>query len=131
MTRASHRVERAPSTAPTPRPVALTHVSENNRVRPDYSRLFKEAGAGYGRIHAKEFEPMPTMPSLLTIFPQPRDLLALAPEELAGVLIEIIPSVSQRAGFLIDNFIEPFFPLHGSGYPPNVKEDIAVATAEA
>jgi uncharacterized protein (TIGR02391 family) len=70
------------------------------------------------------------VPTLLTTLPRPDDLLALMPEELAGILIEIIPRVSQRSGFLIDHFIEQLFPLHG-GYPPQSRDAIAVALAEA
>ena len=71
------------------------------------------------------------MPTLLTTLPRPEDLLALMPEELAGILIEIIPGVSQRSGFLISNFMEQLFPPHSGGYPPQSQEAIAVALAEA
>jgi hypothetical protein len=37
------------------------------------------------------------MPTLLEIFPDGRQLLALEREELAGVLIEIVPGISQSA----------------------------------
>ncbi len=31
-------------------------------------------------------------------FPQPKDLLAVQPEELAGVLIAVLPGLMQQAG---------------------------------
>lgn len=71
------------------------------------------------------------MPSLLTIFPEPKNLLALEPEELAGILIEIIPSISQNSGFLINSFLEQLSPPHGGGYPPAIHAQVAVVLAEA
>jgi uncharacterized protein (TIGR02391 family) len=71
------------------------------------------------------------MPSLLTIFPEPKNLLALEPEELAGILVEIIPSISQHSGFLINNFLEQLSSPHGGGYPPTTHAQVAVALAEA
>jgi uncharacterized protein (TIGR02391 family) len=74
---------------------------------------------------------MPAVPPLLSIFPEPKDLLALMPEELAGVLVETIPSVSQSAGFVMANFIDKLFPIGGAGYPPGVRGDVEIAIAEA
>lgn len=71
------------------------------------------------------------MATLLAIFPDMADLLALEPEELAGVLVEIIPGVSQPAGFVVNNFTNPMFPPQGGGYPPGAMDEIAVALAEA
>jgi hypothetical protein len=44
-------------------------------------------------------EPLPSTGQKLKIFTDARQLLALEPEEPAGALIEIIPDVSQSAGF--------------------------------
>lgn len=71
------------------------------------------------------------MPNLLEIFPEPKHLLAVTPEELAGVLIEIIPSISQRSGFVFNQFFEQVFPPHGGGYPPVTQAEVAVVLAEA
>lgn len=71
------------------------------------------------------------MPNLLSIFPEPKHLLALAPEDLAGFLIEIIPGVSQFSGFVIENFMEQVFNIHGGGYPPAARESVSIAFAEA
>ncbi len=70
-------------------------------------------------------------PALSAIFPDVKDLLALEPEELAGILIELIPGVSQQAGFLLEDFTTPLFPPQGGLYPPAAQERIAVAIAEA
>jgi uncharacterized protein (TIGR02391 family) len=69
--------------------------------------------------------------TLLTVFPEPKDLLALEPEELAGVLVEIIPGVSQSAGFMIDALLAQIFRSHGGSYPPGAQGEIAQALAEA
>ena len=71
------------------------------------------------------------MPTLLAIFPDMTELLALEPEELAGVLLEIIPGVSQSAGFVLGNFTAPMYPPQGGGYPPGAQDQIVVALAEA
>jgi uncharacterized protein (TIGR02391 family) len=71
--------------------------------------------------------------TLLQLFPQPDDLLALDPEELAGALIEVIPSVSQSAGFNFADLTNQVFRPDGSGYPSwGPKHDQAIeALAEA
>jgi uncharacterized protein (TIGR02391 family) len=73
------------------------------------------------------------MPSVLsTIFPEPKDFFALEPEDLAGILVELIPGVSQEpGGFMLENFMTPMFPPEGSGYPPAAQGEVAVALAEA
>jgi hypothetical protein len=52
------------------------------------------------------------MPTLLEIFPDARQLLALEPEELAGALIEIIPGGRLAIGWLYDR------EFHGAGFLP-------------
>jgi uncharacterized protein (TIGR02391 family) len=71
------------------------------------------------------------MSTLLSAFPEPKDLLSLEPEEFAGVLLEVIPSISQQAGFLIGNIVDQFIPPHGGGYPPRMSSEISVMAAEA
>jgi uncharacterized protein (TIGR02391 family) len=68
--------------------------------------------------------------NLLQLFPKPHDLLDLEPEDLAGILIEVIPSVSGPGGFRIDNFIEQLSPLNG-GYGHQYSNNVARALAEA
>jgi hypothetical protein len=70
--------------------------------------------------------------TLLTLFPEPIELLAVEPEDLAGVLLEIIPSVSQSAGFTIEALLAQVYRPDGRGYPPaGVSQEIAEALAEA
>ena len=69
--------------------------------------------------------------SLLDLFPEPKDLLALEPEELGAVLVEIIPGVSQSSGFLIQNVLNQVFLLHDGGYRPDAQNSVALAIAEA
>jgi hypothetical protein len=71
------------------------------------------------------------MPTLLEIFPDARQLLALEPEELAGALIEIIPGVSQSAGFMIENFTAQVFSSRGGRYRPRIFQEVVLAFAEA
>jgi hypothetical protein len=71
------------------------------------------------------------MPTLLEVFPDARQLLALEREELAGVLIEIIPGVSQSAGFMIDNLTNQVFTGRGDGYGPGISHEVVRALAEA
>lgn len=73
------------------------------------------------------------MPTLLALFPKPQDLLALEPEELAGVLIEIIPAVSQSAGFTINDLLAQLFSPHGMQgyYPPGIQREVAFTMAES
>jgi hypothetical protein len=72
------------------------------------------------------------MATLLEIFPDARELLALEPEELAGVLIELLPGISQESGFQFGNLTEPVFrPLQGNGYGPGIFHEVALALAEA
>jgi len=73
-------------------------------------------------------------PTLLQLFPQPSDLLALQPEDLAEVLMEVIPGVCQSAGFLHTNLIDQVQPPHGGqGYShhslPAVRQAIGEATS--
>jgi hypothetical protein len=49
------------------------------------------------------------MPTLLEIFPDARELLALEPEDLAGVLIELLAGTSQSSGFMLENLTDQFF----------------------
>jgi uncharacterized protein (TIGR02391 family) len=68
------------------------------------------------------------MLTLLEIFPDPKDLLALKPEELAGILIEIGPD-----GFWFDNLKAQVSPRpNGGGYPTGwMLEEVVLALAEA
>jgi Protein of unknown function (Hypoth_ymh) len=71
------------------------------------------------------------MPSLLSVFPAPKDLLAVTPEDLGGVVIEVAPSVMQNGMFTIDHLLSQLYQIVGPSYPPGSKAPIALALAEA
>jgi len=62
--------------------------------------------------------------------PDARALLALEPEEFAGILLEIVPHVAQRAGFVLGSFTQDT-PPYEENYPPAARDEIQVAVAEA
>src|SRR2546425_756727 len=69
--------------------------------------------------------------TLLSIFPKPNDLLALEPEELGGVILELAPDVSQNAGFTIQAFRDQLFKPTGDGYPSQIMSPVIRTIAEA
>jgi hypothetical protein len=58
--------------------------------------------------------------TLLSIFPNPSDLLALEPEELGGVTLEVAPTITQNGLFTIHGFLAQLFLVVGPSYPHNV-----------
>ena len=70
--------------------------------------------------------------TLLSLFPNPKDLLALEPEELGGVVLELVPGVGQRDGmFTLTSFVSQLFPATKSAYPQGVRRPVTLALAEA
>jgi hypothetical protein len=71
--------------------------------------------------------------SLLSLFPKPSDLLALGPEDLAGVLLELAPDVMQNGMFQTASFTAQLFRPIGETYPSNVTviRSVELAIAEA
>lgn len=70
--------------------------------------------------------------TLLSVFPNPDDLLALPPEELGGVILEIVPGVLQNGMFNIAALTASLYPpSYLPGYPPQGRRQITVAIAEA
>lgn len=69
--------------------------------------------------------------TLLSIFPDPADLLALEPEELGGVILEIAEGVTQNGMFHIAAFSAQLFTPHGGPYQYNVRRPVELALAEA
>ena len=69
--------------------------------------------------------------SLLSILPKPNDLLALAPEDLGGVIIEVVPSLIQRGMFNINSLLSPLYPVAGTAYPASSQHAVVLALAEA
>jgi hypothetical protein len=51
--------------------------------------------------------------TLLSVFPNPEELLALEPEELGGVILEIAPGVIQNGMFGIHSLLAQLFQLVG------------------
>ena len=72
------------------------------------------------------------MAPLLTVFPSATDLLTLEPEELAGVVVEYIPFISQNGHFGIHSLMDPLFQPHiTGGYPRSHWRKVELAFAEA
>ena len=70
--------------------------------------------------------------TLLSLFPNPKTLLALAPEELGGVLLELVPGITQRDDkFLMEAFVHQLYPSNIQGYPEGVRRSVNLAVAEA
>ncbi len=53
--------------------------------------------------------------TLLSIFPNPDDLLSLPPEELGGVILEIAPGVMQNGMFNMAGLLAQLFPSIENG----------------
>jgi uncharacterized protein (TIGR02391 family) len=73
---------------------------------------------------------------LLQILPTPEDLLALEPEDLAGVLIEVLPALMQEAGVTYQAIDSALYPPHAggpvpAGYPQSTRDAVGLALAEA
>lgn len=69
------------------------------------------------------------MTNLLTIFPDSKNLLALEPEELGGIILEIAYGLAGKFTFM--TLLEPLFPHTGQGYPQNARHSVIHAVAEA
>jgi uncharacterized protein (TIGR02391 family) len=72
-----------------------------------------------------------TAPSLLSLFPTPKDLLALMPEDLGGVIIEVVPPLIQNDMFHIHSLLNVLYPPHGPSYPRETRRPVMLAFAEA
>jgi Protein of unknown function (Hypoth_ymh) len=70
---------------------------------------------------------------LVSIFPKPEDLLSLAPEDLGGVVVEIVPSICSANGlFIVENLQAPLYhPVDNPPYPRATKAAVGLAFAEA
>jgi hypothetical protein len=69
--------------------------------------------------------------TLLSIFPNPADLLSLEPEELAGAILEISPGVMQNGMFNMESLLAQLFRTIGNSYPSGLHERVRLAIAEA
>ena len=68
--------------------------------------------------------------NLSSIFPDPDDLVALPPEELAGAVLELIPTHRQNGLFNVGNLIYPVFGRQGP-YPSTKEPAVTQAVGEA
>lgn len=68
---------------------------------------------------------------LVDLFPDPERLLLLEPEDLAGILLDILPSVEQGGNFLYDSFVQPCFGPRIPLYDQRFRRSISLAVAEA
>jgi hypothetical protein len=68
--------------------------------------------------------------SLLSIFPNPDDLLALEPEDLGGVLLEVVPGVMQNHMFGMGDVTTALFPSIGGGYPPGLQRPVRLGRVD-
>lgn len=69
--------------------------------------------------------------TLISIFPNPNDLLALEPEELGGVILEIAPGVIQNGMFNLHSLSAQLFSAVGNSYPSGMHRPVVLALAEA
>ncbi len=69
--------------------------------------------------------------TLLTLFPDPKDLLALEPEDLGGVILEIAPGVTQNGMFNLNSLTAQLFQVVGTPYPHGMQRPVINAIAEA
>ena len=70
-------------------------------------------------------------PPLLTLFPQPQDLLALTPGDLGGAIIEAVPPLIQNGMFNIDSLLNPLYQIVGASFPSATQGPVRLAFAEA
>lgn len=71
------------------------------------------------------------MTSLVEIFPGPAELLQLEPEQLAGVLMEVIPDLSQNGMFQWRNFMGQVFDQIGRPWDHSQYSLVGLAIVEA
>jgi hypothetical protein len=69
--------------------------------------------------------------TLLTLFPKREDLLALAPEDLGGVIIELMPPLLQNGLFNPASLTAQVYRITGPSYPLGTQREVDLAIAEA
>jgi hypothetical protein len=84
-----------------------------------------------GRARGRDERDKSLPQSLLTILPNPDHLLALEPEDLAGVLLEVVPGVMQNGHFQIHDLLTQLIRPFGPTYSPGVQRPVQLALAEA
>jgi len=69
--------------------------------------------------------------TLLSVFPAPKDLLALTPEDLGGVILEIAPGVIQNGMFNTEGLLAQLYQPFAQSYPQGTNHAVTLALAEA
>lgn len=69
--------------------------------------------------------------TLLSLFPKPEDVLALTPEDLGGVIIELIPPLLQNGMFNPAALLAQVYQVVGASYPSGSRRAVELAVAEA
>jgi hypothetical protein len=69
--------------------------------------------------------------TLLSFFPKPEDVLALTPEDLGGVIIELMPPLLQNGMFSPAALLAQVYQIVGPSYAQGSKRAIELAIAEA
>lgn len=70
-------------------------------------------------------------PTLLSLFPNPEDVLALTPEDLGGVIVELMPPLLQNGMFNPAALLAQVYQVVGPSYPPGSRREVELAVAEA
>lgn len=71
------------------------------------------------------------MATLYSALPNPNDLTALQPAELAGILLSVRSSYCEREIFTVGHILNGLYRIGENGYPPNSKDKVTIAVAEA
>jgi hypothetical protein len=69
--------------------------------------------------------------TLLSLFPKLEDVLGLTPEDLVGVIIELMPPLLQNGLFNPVALLGQVYQPVGPSYPPGSRRTIELAVAEA
>jgi hypothetical protein len=69
--------------------------------------------------------------TLVYLFPRHEDLTALGPDDLGGVIMELMPPLLQSGLFNPAALVAQVFQIVGPSYPPGVQRAVDLAIAEA
>ena len=69
--------------------------------------------------------------TLLSMFSTPEDILALTPEDLGGVIVELMPPLLQNGMFNPAVLMAQVYPVVGPSYPQGSRRSIGLVIAEA
>lgn len=69
--------------------------------------------------------------NLLSIFPKSDSLLATTPEDLGGIIIELMPSLLQGGRFNPNTLMDQIYPAYGPSYHIDSRPAVLLAICEA